>query len=423
MTKTKFIPLITCIFTLFALSACTGSGSNSQGGPWGQQNQTNEPTAPTQIDKPIRESSTNPNAPTKPSHKPTQTVNQDNFPPVNVAILLPLSGARANLGQSMLQGAQLALFDMGYSKFNLMPRDTKGTAQGASEAATQAINQGAQIILGPLFADSVRAIKPIAKAKNVKVVAFSTDWTLADNNTFLMGFMPFSQVDRVAKFALKKGFTNFGLIAPQDTYGNAVTGQFNEVVLRNGGAMTKSIRYTPGDAGVINQIESWKVASNTPADIQAVFMPVGGSATDMIGSALSYNNLTPSTVRRLGTGLWDDPRIANQPNIQGGWFAAPSPQMRRQFEQKYIANYGEKPVRLATLAYDATALSGVLAKNGYARQNSPDFSARALTNPNGFAGTDGIFRFKSNGIIERALSILEVRNGSFVEIDPAPRRF
>ncbi len=415
MTNRKLIPLLPLLLIVLIVSACAPMTQTGNTGPWGQQTPT-PPSEPVSIDPPTRETT----QVTTPSKKPPR---QDTYPAVNVALLLPLSGQHATLGQSMLQGAQLALFEMGYSKFNLMPRDTQGTALGASNAAATAINEGAQIILGPLFADSVRAVKPVAKQSNINIIAFSTDWTLADNSTFLMGFMPFSQVDRVAKYALQKGIVNFGLIAPSDTYGNAVAGQFNDVVLKNGGQMTKSIRYAANDAGVIQQIAAWKPASGTQPDIQAVFMPVGGSATDMIASTLSYNDLSPSAVRRLGTGLWDDPRIANQPNLQGGWFAAPSPQMRRMFEQKYASNYGTKPARLATLAYDATALAGVLAKNGFSQGGTPNYSFNAITNQNGFSGTDGIFRFKSNGIIERSLSILEIRNGAFVEIDPAPRRF
>ena len=399
----------------------TGVNPNN---PWGQSNTTNDPV---HIDKPIREGSVTPDAPHAPTpqNKPNIPAAQDNFPAVNVAILLPLSGAHSGIGQSMLQGAQLALFEMGYTKFNLMPRDTQGTAQGASSAAQTALDEGAQLILGPLFAHSVRAVKPIARQKNVNVIAFSTDWTLADNKTFLMGFMPFTQVERVARYALSKGFVNFGLVAPQDTYGNAVAGQFNETILRQGGQMTKSIRYaSPNDTTVIQQIADWKPASDTATPvIQAVFMPVGATASDMIGSALSFNNLTPDKIRRLGTGLWDDPRIAAQPNVQGGWFAAPSPSMRKNFERKYGESYGTQPVRLATLAYDATALAGVLAKNGHNRGGQPDFTFNAITHPNGFAGTDGIFRFKQNGIIERSLSILEIRNGRLVEIDAAPKRF
>lgn len=412
MTNIRILPLITYIFTLLILAApilsgCVPLNQSGQPNPWGTPKQTQTPDSAARL----------------PSQEPRQASQFENLPPVNIAILLPLSGAQSGLGQSMLQGAQLAMFEMGYTNFNLMPRDTKGAQSGAVAAATSAINDGAQLILGPLFADSVRAIKPITRSKNINIIAFSTDWTLADNHTFLMGFMPFSQVDRVTKYALSKGYKDYALIAPQDAYGNAVTGQFSQIVLNNNRTLTKSIRYKNGDTTIINQIATLKPEQGQDPAFKAVFMPVGGNQTDMIASALSYNHLMPSQVKRLGTGLWDDNRIAAQPNMQGGWFAAPSPTMRRQFEQKYTNSYGVRPVRLATLAYDATALAAILAKNGYEKGSRPAYDFASITNPNGFAGTDGVFRFKQNGIIERGLAILELRSGLIVEIDPAPNRF
>jgi len=403
-TNIKILPLVTCLVAILFFNACTQLQQATPNVPWGTSQTTTEtPTHPPIVPPAIQ----------------TPFINEfSNLPPVKVAILLPLSGPKSALGQSMLQGAQMSLFEMGYTNFNLMPRDTGGTQNGAAAAATSAVNDGAQLILGPLFADSVRAVKPIARSKNINVIAFSTDWSLADNSTFLMGFMPFTQVERVARYALSKGFKDYALIAPQDTYGNAVSGKFSETILQNGGALARSIRYDSADTAIRNQIESLN-----SADFNAVFMPVGGSQTDLIASTLSYNNLLPHQVKRLGTGLWDDPNIARQPNMDGGWFAAPSPSKRYHFEQKYTQSFGQPPARLATLAYDATALAAILAKNGYQRRNAPDYNFDAITNTNGFAGTDGVFRFKKNGLIERSLAILEIRNGSIVEIDRAPTRF
>lgn len=399
-----FMPLIASAIIL--LGGCVpGSGVN-----WSGSN--------TAIPAPERQSSTQMGAATQ--KQPGSAF--ANLPRVNVAILLPLSGSKSAVGEAMLQAAQLSLFDMGYNNFNLMPRDTKGTAQGAAAAATSALNDGAQLILGPLFADSVRAVKTIARPRNVNVIAFSTDWSLADRSTFIMGFMPFSQVDRIAEYTTENGYKNFALVAPRDKYGDLVSKRFEEKIRGLGGSITNSLRFSPGDPSVINQITTLKPAS-TGATFNAVFMPVGGSQIETISSALSYNHLMPKQVKRIGTGLWDDPRIANQPNMQGAWFAGPSPAARQRFEQQYANTYGQKPIRLATLAYDATSLAAILARNGFTRGGAPDFSYAALTNSNGFAGTDGIFRFNSNGLVERGLAVLEIRGGRIVEVAPAPKQF
>ena len=144
------------------------------------------------------------------------------LPSVKVALLVPLSGPHAELGQGMLNAAQLALFDMGYDTFELMPRDTGNTPEAARQAAISAMQDGAQLILGPVFADAVRAVKPVAAQRGVNVVAFSTDWTLAGGNTYIMGFLPFGQVRRVTEYAAMNGIRRVGILAPDNEYGSAV---------------------------------------------------------------------------------------------------------------------------------------------------------------------------------------------------------
>ena len=409
MRNRPFIPLITYLFACtLLLAGCV----SSSGMPWERPN--------TNVPAPVRQSSTQ--VETAPAQNPSAAA-FNNLPPVNVAILLPLSGPKSAVGDAMLQAAQLSLFEMGYTNFNLMPRDTKGTATGASAAAAGAIKDNAQIILGPLFSDSVRAVKTVAKQHNINVIAFSTDWTLADSSTFMMGFMPFSQVDRITEYATQRGYRNFAVIAPRDQYGDLVADRFQQKIRNLEGNIANTIRFTPGDPAVINQVASLKPADGEQPLFNAVFMPVGGTQTEVISSALSYNRLMPSQIKRIGTGLWDDPRIAQQPNMQGAWFAGPSPLARARFEQQFMNTYGQKPIRLATLAYDATSLTAILARNGFINGNAPDFSYAALTDPNGFAGTDGIFRFNRNGLVERGLAVLEIRNNNIVEIAPAPKQF
>lgn len=413
MTITRYPLLIICLLGLTALSGCITPSTNHNN-PWGttasNTHTTNTTSTPTLVQNSL------------PISYKQKARNFDSLPTVKVALLLPLSGTKAALGESMLQAAQLALFDMGYNNFNLMPRDTQGTPDGARAAATSALNDGAELILGPLLSSSVRAVKAVAKPRNINVIAFSTDWTLADRSTFLMGFMPFSQVDRVTQYALEHGYQNFALIAPRDKYGDIVSSRFEYNVGKHNATISNKLRFTPGDPAIINQIGKLKPAHGTPP-FQAIFMPVGGSQIEMISSALSYNKLMPSNVKRLGTGLWDDPRIAAQPNMQGAWFAAPSPRSRHDFEQQYYSTFGQRPVRLATLAYDATALASILAYNGFQKGSRPDFNYAALTDANGFSGTDGAFRFKPNGLVERQLAILELRDGKIIEIQPASQQF
>ncbi len=353
---------------------------------------------------------------------PSATMSQTppaELPPVKVALLVPLSGKNASLGQAMLNAAQMALFDVGYTNFELMPRDTKGTAEGAASAAYDAAQNGAQLILGPVFADEVRAAKPAARTASLNMIAFSTNWELADERTFVMGFLPFDQVERITNYAASQNVKRIGVIAPANEYGRTVIPAYQTVASRAGILTPQAVTIQPEDSASMNAVRQ---LANNAQNFDAVFMPLGGSAASNVSSVLLQSGVGPS-VRRIGTGLFDDATLARKPEMAGAWFAAPAPQSRSGFENRYLQTYNSAPPRIATLSYDATALAATLAQRGYQNGSGPAFDREAISNPNGFMGLDGIFRFRQNGLAERGLAVLQFTNGTITVIDPAPTTF
>ena len=319
-------------------------------------------------------------------------------PPVSkmqVAILLPLSGPQAELGQAMLNAAQLAVFDMGGQTFELMPRDT--VRLGAANAARDALAGGAKLIIGPLFAADVAAVKPVAQGAGVSVLALSTDTSLAEPGIYVMGLAPAEQVRRVTDYALRQGLRRFGLFVPNNAYGRLVQGAFQTVVQAKGGQIIVTAPATP--AGV-QQVMAQR------DQLEALLLPLGGSELRNLSSQLTNAGLAPGQLQLLGTGLWDDATIAtDNPLLQGGWYAAPDPALRANFRQNY-AN-----------AYDATALATVLASRGGL------FDRQSLSNPGGFSGADGLFRFGPQGLAERGLAVLQLSPGGSHVLDAAPNTF
>ncbi|ALJ36413.1 penicillin-binding protein activator [Azospirillum brasilense] len=336
---------------------------------------------------------------------------------LKVAILLPLSGSSAALGQAMLESAQMALFDLAGDRFELLPRDTKGTPTGAADAARQAIAEGASLILGPLFAADVAAVKPVAQSAGVDVLAFTNDWTQAGNGTYVLGFVPADQVTRVIGFARSRGVTRYVALAPRNAYGDAVVNAVQAASRQFGGQVAQVERYDPAVTDLAQPARQVTQAGVQP---QAVMLAEGGPRAQGLASALSANGLNTQQVKLLGTVLWDEPGLGQEPALAGAWFAAPSPQSRADFEARFERTYGRKPPRIATLSYDATAIAAVLAK-------MPDASGRfdraALNNPNGFEGMDGVFRLRADGVVERGLAVLEVTPSGPRVIDPAPSSF
>ncbi|MFK7840535.1 MAG: penicillin-binding protein activator [Bdellovibrionales bacterium] len=410
------------------LTACAPTQKRSQW-EYKPQNVQTAQTAPKPINEPF-ESTLTENQDSEDLLQPYSEqakIDTASLPPVRVALLVPLTGQHAKLGQSMLNAAQLALFDLGHVNYQIIPKDTQGNANNARIAATEAIDEGAELIIGPVFADAVRAVKPVASRARINVLAFSTDWTLAGGNTFIMGFLPFDQIERITQYAAEKNMTRIGVFAPDNSYGKVVTNAYRNLAPRYGLQTVRSSAFNPRSRNLAPDVETFTQSNATLADgspaFDAVLMPVGGQNAITISNLLTQNGMPPSTVKRLGTGLMDDTGLAGEPGLSGAWFAAPSPNLRRAFEQKYTNIYGRKAPRLATLAYDATALSAILAKRGLESQGRPQFDKNAIMTPNGFFGIDGIFRFRPDGTAERGLAVLQFNRGNITVVDEAPTTF
>jgi len=333
---------------------------------------------------------------------------------IKVAILLPLSGKNAPLGQAMLNAAQLAVFDVADPHFELMPRDT-GLSDGAAEVvARDALANGAQLIIGPVFATNVTSVKPIAAVAGVNMLALSTDTSLADQNVFVMGFAPGAQIERAVAYAHVHGVQNFAALVPKGAYGNLIGDAFQAAVARQGDAVVDIESFDP--ARHDSEVAVTALAARRDR-IDALLLPEGGDDLKLIAGQLAGANFDPKRTHLIGTGLWDVADIGHATFLIGGWYAAPDPRARQNFLKAYTKAYGQEPPRLATLAYDATALAALLAKQG------GRFDRAALTNPNGFAGIDGIFRLTNQGIVERGLAVLEVTNNGGHLVDPAPSTF
>jgi len=333
---------------------------------------------------------------------------------VKVAILLPLSGKYAPLGQALLNAAQLAVFDVADSHFELMPRDT-GSSDGAATAAAQdALASGAQLLIGPVFAGNVNSVKPLAANAGINMLALSSDAALADQNVFVMGFAPDAQVGRALSYAHAHGLHRFGALIPKTPYGNLIADAFQASVAHNGDQITDIESYDPARHDSATAITALAAHRDS---MDALLLPEGGEELNLIADQLMSAGLNRQNLQLIGTGLWDTADIGRINFLAGGWYAAPDPEARQNFLKSYFKTYGQEPPRLVTLAYDATALAALVAKQG------GHFDRAALTNANGFSGVDGIFRLTGRGLVERGLAMLEVTPQGGRVIDPAPASF
>jgi branched-chain amino acid transport system substrate-binding protein len=335
---------------------------------------------------------------------------------VNVALLLPLSGPSGALGQAMLNAAEMALFDVADDRLTLLSADTQGTPEGAAAAAQSMLQQGAQLILGPLLATEVEAVTPLAQAAHVPMIAFSTATQLAGNGTYLMGFLPREEIDRITAYAHAHGHDRFAVFAPRSPYGEIAVDAFRNAVTQAGATLVRADFYDVSGVDFGPAVRRFAAAG---VDFDALLLPEGGARLRALAPQLPYFNIDPDQVKLLGTGLWDEPGLGTEPSLEGGWFAAPPADARHAFVDRYREIFHQVPPRLTTLGYDASALAAALSR----QPQGADFSAAAITSPSGFSGLDGIFRFRPDGLVQRGLAVLETHRGAATVLDPAPQSF
>jgi ABC-type branched-subunit amino acid transport system substrate-binding protein len=361
-------------------------------------------------------------APTPPSvTAPTPAPIVDEDGRVRVALLLPLSGSNAALGRAMQSAAELALFDSGNAQFALVVRDTE-TPAGAGGAAQQAIAEGASLILGPLFSTQVSQVAPIARQAGVPVISFSTDRSVAGSDVYVMGILPELQVERVVRYAAAHGLQRFAALVPNSTYGRTVVQALN-LAAGGGTATVSSVEYY--DTATTDLAPYVERIAGARDSYDVLLIPEAGGRLRLIAPLLLFYNVDPAEKQILGTTLWSDTRLGSEPALQGAWFAAPPLQSWERFDQRYRQLYGEPALRLGTLAYDATALAAALARGAgpEAMAAGAIYDRAALTQTDGFAGIDGIFRFRVDGSVERGLAVMELQDGGIVTRDSAPSRF
>jgi ABC-type branched-subunit amino acid transport system substrate-binding protein len=321
-----------------------------------------------------------------------------------VALLLPLSasGQVGELATALRNAAEMAQSEYKGAKLRLMIKDDLGTADGARSAARAAQAEGAQVILGPLLSASVQAAASVIRPTGKTVIGFSTDQSVAGRGVYLLSFQPDNDVDQILAYAASKGKTSIAALIPEGIYGNVILAAFQESAGRRGLKIATIERY---QTATIDTAARVVAALTVPVD--ALFIPENGDMAAAVNSALKNNGVDRKNWQILGTSAWDDPRILKEPLFQSGWFAGPEKSGFAAFAQRYQNRFGKEPPRLASLGYDAVFLVNAL----YAQYGAQAFTEATLRNPEGMLGTDGLFRFRNNGGIQRMLAIYEINNG------------
>lgn len=340
---------------------------------------------------------------------------------VRVGLLLPYSGegqSAASVATLFENSAVLALEDFQGADIQLLVKDTGGTAEGASQAAQAVISEGAELIIGPVFAPAVQGATAVARRSGVPLVAFSSDSNVAKPGTYLLSYLPVSDVNRIVSYTASQERNSYAALLPNNAYGAVAEAAFRQAVGRTGGRIISIERYLPGSAEDIRQ--KTMNMSRSISQVDTLFIPEGSGVPPYVMQVMTEIGASLGEVKVIGSGQWNTPDILQSPVMVGSWFPGPDNQSFERLSSRYMERFGSKPPRNASLAYDATILAA-----GLVRSAGPDrFSDRVLTNRDGFLGIDGIFRFQQDGQNNRGLAVYAITGRPQAEvIAPAPRTF
>lgn len=342
---------------------------------------------------------------------------------VQVALLVPAGSGQASdelLARSLQNAARMAISDLNGVQIDLRVYNTAGQPGQAAAMATQAVAEGAQVILGPVYAQEANAAGVAVAGSGVNVLAFSNNPDIAGNNVFVLGPTFDNTARRLASFAVRQGKSKIMIVHDRNTAGDLGRAAIQRGVAAGGGSVVATGSYEFSQNGVV-QAAPVLAAQAKSSGAQAVFLTADtAGALPLISQLLSENGLPPSVTQYIGLTRWDIPTATlSLPGVQGGWFALPDPALYAQYQSRYSASFGEAPHPISGLAYDGIAAIGALMKSGM----SGPVSKAALTQGSGFVGVNGIFRLRADGTNDRGLAIARIANGQYTVIDPAPRSF
>ncbi|WP_231568333.1 penicillin-binding protein activator [Novosphingobium malaysiense] len=348
-----------------------------------------------------------------PGPAPTESVIPEDTGHHRVALLVPVSGKNAAVGQSIANAANMALLDTGAKNLRITTYDT---ANNPTDAARRALADGNRLILGPLLSDNIPAVASVARPSDVPLISFSNDEKAASKDVFIMGNLPGQSIQRTVDYAHSQGISAYAALIPRGEYGDRASDALLSSVRGDGGAVIAMEPYDRTAASISAAANRIKEKSG----YGALLIADGGKLSARAATAFREDG-GDANVRLLGTELWSgEADLASTAALRGAWFSTVSDQRFSQFSKSYRSRFGAQPFRIATLGYDAVLLTLRIARDWKVGKKFP---TSEMMNSDGFLGLDGAFRFTRGGIIERALEVREIRNGSVTVVSPAPTKF
>ncbi|WP_298305367.1 penicillin-binding protein activator [uncultured Erythrobacter sp.] len=350
--------------------------------------------------------------PPTPTPQPSATALPTDSTRHRVALLVPMGGSTAEVGQALANATTMALLDTSAENLRITTYDT---SSGAAGAARRAIADGNKLILGPLLADNVAAVQTAAGPAGVPAIAFSNDASVASSDVFVIGHVPEQSVANSVRYARENGSASFAALLPEGNYGQKAYSALQNSLRDYGGNLVGFERYARGNTSIVGAAQRLRQRGG----YDTVLIAEGARLSTLAAGQLRSQGAEGT--RLLGTELWSgEGTLTRSGSVEGALFSAVSDGRFRRFSESYEARFGSKPFRIATLGYDSVLLTLRVARDW---RVGDDFPVSMLYDRGGFLGVDGPFRFMRSGVAERALEVRQVRGNQIVEVEAAPSSF
>jgi len=333
-----------------------------------------------------------------------------------IGLLVPLTGSFSYLGNTISGGSELAFFKMRNPNIELLYFDTAGGEQ-AVNAANEAISNNVDVVIGPLFSDSVSAVKPLLKASNIPVLSFSNNIDVAEPGVWVLGYLPEHQISQLVDFAVARGKQNFGILSSNSQLGKKITkAAINQ--LADYGLSARTVFELDNisqmeQEELLSQIKTFAKYVDTSKDPLTLPPPAYDTViiagdTDFIlqvAPILSYYDLGPDRALFMGIDKWNQPKMLNEPSLQNAILTLPKRPAEEKFNNVWQSEFTFESNDLAKISFDASAM--VIAT---AVANAPIPLADDLATQPGFIGFSGQFKLSKSGLTERVFEIMEISN-------------
>lgn len=347
-----------------------------------------------------------------------------------IAVLVPLSGKSADTGEDMKKAAMLAGFDRAKSGAAVVFFDTGGTAEGAAAAYEQARTEQPDVIVGPVFSAETKRVRD--ESPNVPVLSFTSDTGAVGNGVYTMALLIPAQVERIVEFACNRGQRRLAVIGPENAVGKITMNTLAEAVKTCPGMelagvslyAPKTVNFEPAVSKLIprpidprkkNLTDAERAIMETPiadrVNFDSLLVFEDGVKLQQVMSMLAYYDVTPTALPVYGLSSWAGMR---DNALIGGYYPAMPSGYSADFEQRFAQNFGHRPVKLASFAYDGVAIGALLG-------NAGQLNNAALTDARGFNGVNGRFRLNEDGTNTRLLNMMQIKSkNQAVVAEPAP---